>query len=90
MVKSKTLVRLTSDQLSKLLAAHGVQPRKNSTKTFKTRQIMQLPVVTQSCSQEELTALDVLLQELDAKRRKQPKDDQDNAAADDEEANPVF
>ena len=51
---------------------------------------MQLPVVTQSCSQEELTALDVLLQELDAKRRKQPKDDQDNAASDDEEANPVF
>ncbi|CAE7325095.1 hemA [Symbiodinium sp. CCMP2592] len=90
MVKSKAIVRLTSDQLSKLLAAHGVHARKNSTKTFKTRQIMQLPVVTESCSQEELEALDVLLQQLDQKRRKQPKDDQDNAAADDEEANPVY
>lgn len=77
MVKSKTIVRLTSEQLSKLLGAHGVVPRKNSTKTFKTRQIMQLPVVTQHCSQEELTALDGLLQQLDAKRRKQPREEQE-------------
>ncbi|CAE7622770.1 hemA [Symbiodinium sp. CCMP2592] len=77
MVKSKAIVRLTSDQLSKLLGAHGVTTRKNSTKTFKTRQIMQLPLVSQQCSQEELTALDELLKEIDAKRRKQPKEEQE-------------
>lgn len=77
MVKSKAIVRLTSDQLSKLLGAHGVTARKNSTKTFKTRQLMQLPVVTQHCSQEELAALDELLKQIDAKRRKQPKEEQE-------------
>ena len=77
MVKSKAIVCLTSDQLSKLLGAHGVTGRKNSTKTFKTRQLMQLPVVTQHCSQEELAALDDLLKQIDAKRRKQPKEEQE-------------
>ena len=77
MVKSKAIVRLTSEQLSKLLGAHGVTARKNSTKTFKTRQIMQLPLVSQHCSQEELTALDDLLKQIDAKRRKQPKEEQE-------------
>eukprot|EP00439_Symbiodinium_sp_Y106_P055968 s607_g7.t2 len=87
MVKSKAIVRLTSEQLSKLLGAHGVTARKNSTKTFKTRQLMQLPLVTEHCSQEELTALDDLLKQIDAKRRKQPKEEQQGD--EDEEEAPV-
>ena len=87
MVKSKAIVRLTSEQLSKLLGAHGVTARKNSTKTFKTRQLMQLPLVTEHCSQEELTALDDLLKQIDAKRRKQPKEEQQGE--EDEEEAPV-
>ncbi|CAE7378441.1 hemA [Symbiodinium sp. CCMP2592] len=87
MVKSKAIVRLTSEQLSKLLGAHGVTARKSSTKTFKTRQLMQLPLVTQHCSQEELTALDDLLKQIDAKRRKQPKEEQQGD--EDEEEAPI-
>ena len=48
---------------------------------------MQLQVVTQNCSQEELNALDELLKQIDAKRRKQPKEEQDED--EDEEAGRV-
>ena len=48
---------------------------------------MQLPLVTEHCSQEELTALDDLLKQIDAKRRKQPKEEQQGE--EDEEEAPV-
>jgi len=70
LVKTFAILQLTSDNLSCLLQRHGVPTRKNSTKSFKIRQLMKLEQVAAACTAEQLEALDKKLTELDAKRKK--------------------
>jgi len=70
LIKTAAIVKLTSDNLSCLLQRYGVATRKNCTKSFKIRQLMKLQEVTEACTAQQLEALEKMLTEMDAKRRK--------------------
>ncbi|CAE7442053.1 unnamed protein product [Symbiodinium microadriaticum] len=73
MIRSKDIVKVTSESLSQWAAQYGLQIRRNSTKSAKIRALCQLPDVTAACTPAELKALDDLLNEIDEKRRKRTK-----------------
>lgn len=84
MIRSKDIVKVTSESLSQLAAEHGLQIRRNSTKSAKIRALCQLPEVTAACTPAELEALDELLKEIDEKRRKRTKASEAENQEDDE------
>ncbi|CAE7840654.1 unnamed protein product [Symbiodinium sp. CCMP2592] len=84
MVRSKDIVKLTSETLTQWAAEYGLELRRNSTKSAKIRALCQLPAVIAACTPAELKALDDLLNEIDEKRRKRTKSGSADNQEDDE------
>ncbi|CAE7273237.1 unnamed protein product [Symbiodinium sp. CCMP2592] len=84
MIRSKDIVKLTSETLSQWAAEYALQLRRNSTKSAKIRALCQLPAVAAACTPAELKALDDLLNEIDEKRRKRTKAGEAEHQEDDE------
>ncbi|CAE7186234.1 unnamed protein product, partial [Symbiodinium necroappetens] len=85
MIRSKDIVKVTSESLSQWAAQYSLQIRRNSTKSAKIRALCQLPDVTAACTPAELKALDDLLNEIDEKRRKRTKASEAENQEEDEE-----
>jgi len=80
------IFKLTSDCLSKVLAAYNVRVRKNCTKTSKIREIAKLGIVEQHVSKKNLEKVLKLCEELDERRRKKASSsNEDDPEADEED-----
>ena len=84
LMRDKTILKVNSDVLTKLLDNCGVRIRRNSTKSAKIRGLMRLPEVTAFCRPEELEDLEKALEEHDKRRRKKRGGDNDDGDEDEE------
>ena len=85
LMKTSLILLASSDSLTQLLRMHGLQLRKNSTKSAKIRALMKLESITKHCNEQILAKIEAALQANDEKRRKNQKGTTTEAADEDEE-----
>ena len=90
LLRSKKILRLSSDSLSQLMKAYGLAMRKNATKIAKIRMLLKTEEAMAELSEEHRASLEAALLALDEKRKKQSKkndDDDDDEDGEDLEEN---
>ena len=70
LMRTKGIVKLTVDGLSRLMQEHQVPGRKTMTKAARIRELMRLSAVKDGLASEELTELETLLTKMDERRLK--------------------
>ena len=70
LVNTGAIVNSSSEVLSILLKQQNMAMRKNATKTAKIRQLLKASSVVEQCSKDQISKLEGLLSELEAKRNK--------------------
>ena len=82
LIFNRSLLKVTSDGLSKILTVYSSRLRKNASKTQKIKNICQLPIVSELVPKERIEELIKLCEELDAARRKKSAQTPDDEESD--------